>query len=138
MKGHLAIAEALLKGHEGKRLKPYRCTAGKLTIGYGRNLEDRGISQDEALALLANDIYACEEDLQTFAWWPKLTDNQKAALIDLRFCVGGFGFRKFEKMLAALDAGDVGKAADEIIDSRFAKQTGDRAQDLADLMKMAV
>ena len=46
----------MLKRHEGLRLKPYQDTIGKLTIGYGRNLDDRGISKEEAEYLLRNDI----------------------------------------------------------------------------------
>lgn len=49
--------------HEGLRLKPYRCTAGKLTIGIGRKLDNRGISQAEAYVLLENDIQNCEKQL---------------------------------------------------------------------------
>jgi lysozyme len=58
------IKEQLVR-HEGLRLKPYRCTAGKLTIGVGRNLEDKGISQQEAYELLENDIRECEVQLLT-------------------------------------------------------------------------
>jgi lysozyme len=54
------IKEQLVR-HEGLRLKPYRCTAGKLTIGYGRNLDDRGISKKEAYAMLEKDILDCEQ-----------------------------------------------------------------------------
>ena len=54
------IKEQLVR-HEGLRLKPYRCTAGKLTIGYGRNLDDRGISKKEAYAMLEKDILDCEK-----------------------------------------------------------------------------
>ena len=53
--------KAQLVRHEGLRLKPYRCTAGKLTIGYGRNLDDRGISRKEAYAMLDRDIRDCEQ-----------------------------------------------------------------------------
>jgi lysozyme len=56
------IKEQLVR-HEGLRLKPYRCTAGKLTIGIGRNLDDKGISQTEAYVLLDNDIQNCEKQL---------------------------------------------------------------------------
>ena len=42
--------------HEGLKLYPYRCSANKLTIGVGRNIEERGIAEDEALYLLNNDI----------------------------------------------------------------------------------
>ena len=60
-----------IKRHEGLRLKPYLCTAGKLTIGYGRNLETNGISGDEAEYLLKNDIeratWACYERIPFFS-----------------------------------------------------------------------
>jgi len=58
--------------HEGLRLKPYRCTAGKLTIGYGRNLDDCGISQKEAYVLLEDDIMQCEK--QILAEIPEIYD----------------------------------------------------------------
>ena len=57
--------KAQLVRHEGLKLKPYRCTAGKLTIDIGRNLEDRGISQKKAYAILERDILDCEQRL----WW---------------------------------------------------------------------
>ncbi|HQM17030.1 MAG: lysozyme [Candidatus Cloacimonas sp.] len=58
------IKEQLVR-HEGLRLKPYRCTAGRLTIGIGRNLDDCGISQSEAYVMLINDIMNCEKQLQS-------------------------------------------------------------------------
>ena len=57
------IKEQLVR-HEGLRLKPYRCTVGKLTIGIGRNLDDCWISQSEAYVMLINDIMNCEMQLQ--------------------------------------------------------------------------
>ena len=49
---------------EGMKLKPYRCPAGKLTIGVGRNLEDKGLSNEEALFLLQNDIIEAVKELK--------------------------------------------------------------------------
>jgi lysozyme len=57
------IKEQLVR-HEGLRLKSYRCTAGNLTIGIGRNLDDCGISQSEGYIMLINDIMNCEKQLQ--------------------------------------------------------------------------
>lgn len=136
MTGALAIAEALLRQHEGYSQTPYQCTAGKLTIGFGRNLEARGIRMDEALIMLANDIQECASDLAGFDYWNGLNDNQQAALIDLRFCVGPAGYRGFKKMNAALEQGDIPEAARQVLDSKFANQTGGRAQDIADLLLM--
>lgn len=130
----LSLADALLRRHEGTRQFVYECPAGKKTIGVGRNLQDRGVLPDEIELMLANDIKACAEDLRGFDWWHALTPNRKAALIDLRFCVGPAGFRGFKKMIAAIEAKDYREAAHQIRESKFALQTGHRAADLAGLI----
>ena len=56
------IKDFIIK-HEGLKLKPYICPAGKITIGVGRNIEDNGISEDEAMYLLNNDIKRCKTEL---------------------------------------------------------------------------
>lgn len=83
-------AKAQLVRHEGLRLKPYRCTAGKLTIGVGRNLEDKGISQQEAYELLENDIRECEVQLLTEIpdIYLSLDINRKVVLINMCFNLG--------------------------------------------------
>ena len=53
----------MIQRHEGCKLMPYKCTAGKTTIGYGRNVEDTGISIEEADFMLTNDIECCRMDL---------------------------------------------------------------------------
>lgn len=126
----MTLEEQLIE-HEGLRLRPYRCPAGKLTIGVGRNLDDAGISEAEARQLLQHDIAACRADLETFAWWARLTSRQQDALIDMRFNLGPRGFRKFGRMLAALAAGDDQAAAREMRASRWASQVGARARRLA-------
>lgn len=125
------IAKASLRAHEGLRLKAYQCTAGKTTIGYGRNLDDKGVSREEAELFLDTDIGECIQDLAEFGWWNKLNARRQAALIDLRFCVGSGGFRLFKKMISSIAMGDYEGAADQILDSKFARQTGRRASDLA-------
>ena len=57
--------EELIIFHEGFRNKPYRCSAGKLTIGFGRNLENKGISISEARMMLKSDIDEAVQDLET-------------------------------------------------------------------------
>lgn len=131
----LVLAEKMLRQHEGVRQYPYRCTQNYLTVGVGRNLDTVGLRPDEIELMLANDISASVDDLRTFEWWPELTPNRKAALIDLRFCLGGSGFRTFRRMIQALEARNHDWAAAEILDSKFKDQTGSRAQDLASLME---
>ena len=96
------LARELIKGHEGIRFSPYQCPAGKLTIGYGRNLEDCGITQDEADYLLDNDVIDCIVDLESFKFWEDLDEVRKAVLVDMRYNLGATRFRKFKKMIQAL------------------------------------
>lgn len=125
------IARKSLKEHEGFRAKVYQCPAGKNTIGYGRNLDDRGITLEEAEMLLDNDIIECVKDLSTFPWWNNLTDVRQAALIDMRFNLGPSRFRSFKQMLRALDMGDYTEAAHQVLNSNYAKQVGRRAEHIA-------
>ena len=80
------IKEQLVR-HEGLRLKPYRCTASKLTIGIGRNLDDCGISQSEAYVMLINDIMNCEKQLQAKIpdIYNDLDEVRKSVLLNMCF-----------------------------------------------------
>ncbi len=127
--------ERMLTRHEGLRLKPYRCTAGKLTIGIGRNIEDVGIFPDEAALMLRNDIARCERDLDhSVPWWRKLDEVRRWVLIDM--CFMGIGkLMEFKKMWTALAVRDYEAAAAEMLDSLWARQVGSRAKELAEMMK---
>ncbi len=137
--------------HEGLRLKPYRCTAGKLTIGIGRNLDDCGISQSEAYVMLINDIMNCEKQLQ--AKIPDIYDGldevRKSVLLNMcisipqsRFAplrepcyLGINGLLGFNNTLAFIAAGDWERAANNMLVSRWAKQVGRRAIELSELIR---
>ena len=123
--------EKIILRHEGFRAKPYKCTAGKLTVGIGRNLEDRGITKDEAMILLRNDIAECEADL--FRIFPKLfdlSDNRRWALIDMRFNLGPERFRLFTRMIKAVKANDFIEAARQARDSMWYRQVGCRGDEV--------
>lgn len=133
---HKSMAKQMLKRHEGLRLTVYECTAGKKTIGYGRNLEDRGITEREAEELLDNDIEAVEAQLRnSFDFYMRLSDPRKAVLIDLTFNIGLAGVKGFKNMLAALDRQDYTEAKHQLLDSRYARQVPNRAKELADLLE---
>lgn len=128
------IARVDLKRDEGLRLKVYRCTANKNSIGYGRNLDDKGITLEEAELMLDNDIAECIQDLATFHWWNGLTDLRQAALINLRFNLGPARFRGFKKMIKALEMRDYTEAAFQVLNSNYAKQVGKRAERVAEAL----
>jgi lysozyme len=114
----------MLEQEEGCRLRPYRDTVGKLTIGVGRNLDSQGITRQEALYLLQNDIKESVEDLERLDFFSGLTDVRKVVLVDMCFNLGLGGLMGFRKMIAAIRAGNFEAAATEIRGSAAAEQTG--------------
>ena len=129
------LIETLIR-HEGKKNKPYRCTENYLTIGVGRNLETVGLSDDEINYLLKNDIARCEDQLEvSFTWYSNLDQDRKDALINLCFNLGIGTLFKFTKALAAMEAGDYELAAAEFLDSKWAKQVGQRAIEVTDVIR---
>lgn len=131
----LKTIEEQLILHEGLRLKPYKCPAGYLTIGVGRNLETKGITREEALFLLRNDIKEVERALSKYDWYTKLDPIRQKVLIDMCFNLGLAGLLKFKRMIAALAAGDYKRAADEMVDSAWYHQVGTRARRLVAMMR---
>lgn len=125
-----------LKLDEGLRRKPYRDTVGKLTIGIGRNLDDVGISEDEAEYLLQQDINRTMADMdRLMPWWRGLDDTRKRVLINMGFNLGVPGLMKFKNTLAAVKEVRYADAAEGMLASKWAKQVGDRALRLAELMR---
>lgn len=121
--------------HEGVRLKPYRCTAGKLTIGVGRNLEDRGITMAEARMLLANDLADVRNGLlNALPWVGNLDDVRQRVLVDMAFNLGIQGLLQFERTLGAVRGGEYQRAATMMLQSKWAKQVGQRAERLSRMM----
>lgn len=128
----------LIKKHEGLRLKPYKCTADKLTIGYGRNLDDIGISEDEAEYLLIHDITQAEQDLAKIfdtRFLYDLSDVRYAVLVDMMFNLGLARFRGFKKMIRAIKEKDFLQACEEMKDSKWYAQVKTRADELIQLFK---
>jgi lysozyme len=125
-----------LKRHEGLKLKPYKCTADKLTIGVGRNLEDVGISEEEAEMLLQNDIQRATVQIKAeFPWTEQLDEVRFSALINFTFNVGIGTVGKFVNAMAQLRDGSYDMAADEFLNSRWAKQVGQRAIEVTDQIR---
>ena len=122
-----------LVDHEGLELHPYEDSLGILTIGVGRNLEERGISEDEAFYLLANDIdIIWDELIKQHPIVEDLDDQRQMILLDMAFNMGVPRLGKFKKMWAAIEEGDMNEASKQALDSRWADQVGRRAETLAE------
>ncbi len=125
-----------LRQDEGLRLKPYRCTAGRLTIGVGRNLDDVGLTENEADYLLENDVGRAMADLdRALPWWRGLSEARQRALVNMCFNMGCSRLRGFKNMLGSLRAGDGIGAAREALASRWADQVGPRAVRIAEMIR---
>lgn len=129
------LREQLIR-HEDLRLKPYRDSVGKLTIGCGRNLDDVGISREEALLLLDNDILRAQTGvIRELPWAVELDRPRFEVLVNMAFNLGIGGLLGFTQFLAALRQGHLARAATEMLDSRWAEQVGKRAEELAEIVR---
>lgn len=121
-----------IKRHEGFRQFPYVDTVGKLTVGYGRNLEDKGITRDEAEVLLKSDLNSIEVVLHELApWYVDLDEVRQDAILNMAFNMGVHGLFGFRRMIAALKIKDYQEVYNQALDSRWADQVGPRARELA-------
>jgi len=143
-----------LKEDEGFRGRPYRCTAGKLTIGYGRNLEstplsneeiqalgrtsfeDKPLTEDEAEMLLVNDVNGVVRKAKAFSFWDELSPARQGVVVNMCFNLGVTGFLKFRKTISYLQDCFYESASREMLDSKWAREDvgKTRSQRLADQM----
>jgi lysozyme len=130
----------LLVRDEGVRLKPYMDTAKppRITIGCGRNLTDVGISADECEGMLAADIAHVENQAHTFPWYAALNEARQAVILSLLFNMGLRTLLTFTNTLKLIETGKYAEAADAMEKSLWAKQVGDRAKRLSEMMRSGV
>tara|TARA_X000000950_G_C13875178_1_gene644559 strand:- start:878 stop:1300 length:423 start_codon:yes stop_codon:yes gene_type:complete len=124
-----------IKEFEGYSALVYECPSGFLSVAHGRNLEQRGISKDEANYLLQNDIDVSIKELKGIIKdFKNLPDRVKLVLIDMHYNLGLSKLLSFEKMLDAIDQKNFIKASEELLDSRYAQQVKRRALANASLL----
>ena len=127
-----------LKEHEGLRLKLYQCPAGKISIGYGHNIQDNGLSKTACEFILFEDIEEAIRNLYAVfskEFFDKLKDNQKIALIDMMFNLGLSKFLTFKRFITAVKNKNWDDASYEIIHSRAYEQNKRRYKKLSEQIK---
>lgn len=126
--------------HEGFVPHAYQDHLGYWTIGIGRLIDRRrggGISQAEAMMLLNNDIARVVRALESIDAFSCAPERVQQALVNMAFQLGVAGIKSFRRMWAALDRADYKAAAEEALDSRWAEQTPERAQEIAEMIRQA-
>jgi lysozyme len=132
----LAALLADLRRDEGLRLTPYVDTVGKLTIGYGHNLTDLGITKAFAEQLLADAVRLHLMELEALLPWVKALDPVRQRVMgNLAYNLGLPRLLKFRKFLASAKAGQHETAALHLLDSKWAEQVGERADRLAEMWR---
>ena len=152
---HQKMLDQLARHEESRKLKyhtAYRCTAGALTIGYGHNLDanplpgvdaNSRLTDGEAKMILNDDVAAVEKQIKSrLPWALDLAPARYAVLVNMAFNLGIAGLMKFTNTLMFVQSGHYTHAANNMMQSLWAKQVGDgpggyfdRAEELSAQMK---
>ena len=128
----------MLKRHEGIRQFVYQCSANKLTIGVGRNIDEDGgigLSLDEINYLLDSDIVRCLRELNEFEWFSELDEVRQDAMVSICLNLGLPRLKGFKLALNAMSLRLYEEAASNFLDSKWASQVGYRAKELAEMIR---
>ncbi len=121
---------------EGKSPRMYLDSRNVPTIGIGHNLRDRPISERAIQTIFEDDLAEVAAEVRArIPVVATLSDARRGVLINMAFNLGVGGLLEFRRMLAALEAGEWERAAEEMKDSLWAEQVGDRAERLAQQMR---
>jgi len=137
---HLDIATESVRAHEGWRPDPYDdltgkavvAPVGKITIGFGCNLQD-GISKELGVLILRHQLDVAARDAQELfaSGWERCDAVRKAVLVEMSYQLGGPRLSDFVDLRASVSRGDWNAARDAMIDSAWARQVPSRAKALA-------
>ena len=127
-----------IKISEGFRSRPYRCTENHLTIGYGFAIKDSELDEDICDMILERKVAKLVQRLEkNLPYLPSLPKDAQDVLIEMAYQMGVSGLLKFKKTLMYVESKDYKDASVEMLDSRWAKQTPNRAKKLSDIMASA-
>lgn len=125
-----------LERDEGFRAKPYQDTEGHWTVGFGWNLEAVPLDIDIARMILQREVEKRTAALRRdYSWFDSLSECRQAVLINMAYNLGTEGLAKFERTLGSIASGNYDLAARQMLESKWAKQVGDRALRLSIQMR---
>ena len=125
-----------LKIHEGYKSTVYKCTAGVDTIGVGVAMKHLHLSEEVCELILTEKLEALEERFEKkFDWFEESPVEVRNVMLNMAYQLGFAGFCKFKKTIAYLEEAEWEKASEEMLDSKWAKQTPNRAKELSEIIK---
>ncbi len=120
---------------EGRRDIVYKCSNDKLTIGVGHNIEENPLPDEVIDLLFEMDVAQSIAECERFVWYGPLDGVRKRVIVNMVFNMGLPTFLEFKMMIAALRIGDYEEASVQMMDSRWYRQVGDRAERLCQMME---
>tara|TARA_Y100000361_G_scaffold51398_1_gene44946 strand:- start:547 stop:969 length:423 start_codon:yes stop_codon:yes gene_type:complete len=128
-----------IKHHEGFVGHVYKCTEGFDTIGYGFAIKDLEMPEHIAEELLILKLEKLQKNANSrFKWLEDMPQEVQEVVINMCYQLGINGVSKFRKAISAMQEGDWEEAADEMLDSLWARQTPNRAKELSDIVRNQV
>ena len=125
-----------IKHHEGYRPEVYQCTMGYDTIGIGFTIKDLYLDEDIADMILERKIMALISRVRKrFDWLDSVPHEVQGVLVEMSYQMGLSGVCKFKKALHAMQMCQWELGAKELLDSRWAKQTPNRAKELSEIIR---
>ena len=125
-----------IKEHEGFRSRVYKCTEGYDTIGYGFAIKDLELDEDIAEEILLRKLEKLIKRIRDkFDWLDTVPHEVQGVLVNMSYQMGVTGVSKFKNALKHMRNGEWNKDADEILLSRWYKQTPKRAKELSDIIR---
>jgi len=124
----------IIKRHEGMELKPYRDSLGILTIGIGHNLEN-GLNEKIINLIFEDDMLSVVADCEKFDWYAGLNKARQSVIENMIFNIGYGRFRGFKNTIDFIAKNQFNHAAEEMLDSKWAGQVGNRAIELSQIMR---
>ena len=126
-----------IKKHEGFSPVPYRCTADKLTIGYGQRVKYLKVTQEQAEEWLLEELQNLKYILaDKYDWFLHAPQEAQDIVMNMNYQLGVTAFSKFKKTIKYIKVKDYKSASTEMLDSKWARDdTPRRAKELSDRMK---
>ncbi len=125
-----------IKKHEGFRSRVYKCSAGFDTIGYGFAIKDLVLDEDIAEQILIRKLYDLTCKIQDrFRWFDDQPREAQDVIINMCYQLGVTGFSRFKKTIYLLEHKDYKKASYEMLESKWALQTPNRAEELSKILR---
>lgn len=133
---HMIMSQEGTGPYRDGHFYPYVDSVGKSTIGYGHNLESKGIPESIATQLLMADVADAIEDVRhCCSVYDQLSRPRQMVMCSLAFNLGRAGLSKFVRFLGAIHSSQWDEAADELLNSKAAQQASGRYTQLAKMMR---